>query len=146
MNLIKENFTELQVKITDINYGNHMGNDKALLFFQDARIQFLRLFGYDEHSIGSNSGIIIGEAHVYFKKEVFLYDVLSATVSIEDIKQKSFVMKYSFQRKNDAVCVFEGSTLIYAFDYLTRRACLLPEAFKKTISDNESKTDDIELL
>ncbi|MDH8678850.1 thioesterase family protein [Fusibacter bizertensis] len=133
MNLINKNFTEIQVKISDINYGNHMGNDKALLFFQDARIQFLRQLGYDEHRIGDNTGIIIGEAHVYFKKEVFLYDILSATISIEEISKRSFMMNYVFHRVSDQVCVFEGSTKIYAFDYLTRKACFLPEPFKNAI-------------
>ena len=35
----------LEVRISDINYGNHMGNDRALSFFQDARISFLKQLG-----------------------------------------------------------------------------------------------------
>lgn len=128
-----EGFTELQVKISDINYGGHMGNDKALLFFQDARIQFLKLLGFDEHHIGENTGIIISEAHVYFRKEVFLYDILSPSIYIEKISKRSFVMNYKFFRISDQICVFEGNTKIYAFDYLTRKACYLPENFKNAL-------------
>lgn len=128
-----DNLKNLEVRISDINYGNHMGNDRALSFFQDARISFLKQLGYEEHHIGENVGIIISEAQVKYRKEVFLHDLLDASVWVDEIRDRSFVMHYAFTRQSDQACVFEGSTKIYAFDYQSRKAIRLPEVFREAI-------------
>ena len=64
-----------RIRVGDINYGGHMGNDKALLLFHDARLYFLEQHGFSESDIGG-PGIIMGDAHVYYKKEVFRGDEL----------------------------------------------------------------------
>ena len=37
----------IPVRITDLNYGAHVGNDTILSLMHEARVQFLRLFGYE---------------------------------------------------------------------------------------------------
>ncbi len=37
--------TAYQVRISDINYGNHVANSAVLNFFQDARIRYLKQLG-----------------------------------------------------------------------------------------------------
>ena len=41
----------LAVRITDLNYGNHVGNDKVLTFLHEARVRFLNSFGYSEFNL-----------------------------------------------------------------------------------------------
>ncbi|MZQ99639.1 MAG: acyl-CoA thioesterase [Acidaminobacter sp.] len=134
-----DNLRTLEVRISDINYGNHMGNDRALTFFQDARISFLQQLGYEERRIGDNVGIIVSEAQVKYRKEVFLHDLLDASVWVDELRDRSFVMHYAFIRQSDQACVFEGSTKIYAFDYQSRKAVRLPEAFRKSVGDDLSE-------
>ena len=55
---MKKISTHYKVRIADINYGGHMGNDKALFIFHEARINFLDYFGYSEASISDDVGII----------------------------------------------------------------------------------------
>lgn len=128
-----DNLRTLEVRISDINYGGHMGNDRALSFFQDARISFLQQLGYEERCIGENVGIIISEAQVKYRKEVFLHDLLDANLWVDEIRDRSFVMHYAFIRQNDQACVFEGSTKIYTFDYDSRKVVRLPEAFREAV-------------
>ena len=40
--------TSIPVRITDINYGDHVGNDTILSLLHEARVQFLKTFGYKE--------------------------------------------------------------------------------------------------
>ena len=46
------------IKQEDLNYGNHVGNERALLFFQWARESFLRQNNLSETNIGDGSGFI----------------------------------------------------------------------------------------
>lgn len=81
--ILPENFqfsTLLPVRITDINYGNHLGNDKVLSYVHEARLQFLNSIGYSELNTG-NGGLIMSSAAIQFKEEVFYGDILRISVT-----------------------------------------------------------------
>lgn len=117
------------IRVGDINYGGHMGNDRALLLFHDARLHFLEEREFSENDIGG-PGLIMGDAHVYFKKEVFRGDELKVYIHVEDIREISFVMHYSIMRED--IQVMHGHTKMIAFDYNRRRVVRIPEVFLKT--------------
>lgn len=130
-----KNVFEFEVRVGDINYGNHMGNDKALLIFHDARIRFLRSLGFSEMNIGEQTGIILNEAHLYYKKEIFLYDRLSVDVDVVMITSSSFTLEYRVHRNHDDAPVLTGTTRIIAFDYENKKVVRLPGHFMEKISD-----------
>jgi acyl-CoA thioesterase FadM len=125
--------TRFEVRIGDINYGGHMGNDKALLLFQDARIRFLESAGFSEKHIGDQAGIIMSDAHVVFRKEIFLHEILLVSVSVTDITTSSFTLEFKVIREHDQAEVLNGSTKLIAFDYERRKVVRLPEVFIRAI-------------
>ena len=131
--IMRKEIARIEIRVGDINYGGHMGNDKALLVFHDARILFLKSLGFSENNIGG-PGIIMRDAHVTFRKEVFLHDVLLVDVGIDDVSNSAFNMIYTVRRESDDVVVFTGNTGLLAFDYGTRRPVRIPEAFLEKIS------------
>ena len=131
--LSKEQIARFEIRIGDINYGGHMGNEAALLLFQDARIRFLESIGFSEKYIGDKAGIILSEAHVYFRKEVFLHDELDADIAIAEVTTSSFELVYSIKRVTDTAEVLHGRTKLIAFDYERKKVTRLPEAFIRAI-------------
>ncbi len=131
--ITRDHIADFEIRIGDINYGGHLGNDKALLLFQDARIRFLESLGFSERSIGDRAGIIMAEAHIYFRKEVFLHDTLYADVSVTEVNNSSFGLTYSIKRTRDAAEVLHGSTKLIAFDYERKKVTRLPEVFIRAI-------------
>jgi acyl-CoA thioesterase FadM len=63
--------TELRVRITDVNYGGHMGNDSLLGLLHEARVQFLAHYGLSELDIGGLWGIIMADSVIVYKSEAF---------------------------------------------------------------------------
>lgn len=121
------------IRIGDINYGGHMGNDKALLLFQDARISFLNSLGYSELDIGENAGIILAEVYLKFKKEIFLNDNVRVIVKISDIKETSFRMNYSVFKQGDDKEAITGYTKIVSFYYPNKKVVPIPKDFLQKI-------------
>ena len=126
------NIARIEVRVGDINYGGHMGNDKALLVFHDARLAYLEAIGFNEKNIGGPA-IIMRDAHVTFRKEVFLHDILIVDVGIDEVTLTSFNMVYTVKRESDGAVVFLGNTGLVAFDYETRKVAKLPEVFLERI-------------
>jgi acyl-CoA thioesterase FadM len=118
-----------RVVISDINYGGHMGNDRSLSLFHEARIAYFESMGFSELNIGNGLGIIMKDAHVNFKAEIFRGDELEVRVAIGERKALLFQLDYSVSRKSDDRIVLTGSTGILAFDYEKRKLAKTPDIF-----------------
>lgn len=121
------------VRISDINYGGHMGNEVALLVFQDARIAFLKTLGFGERDVGDGLGLILVEATVRYAREVFLEDRLATRVTADAIRRSSFDLVYEVRREADGEEVFSGRTRLLPFDYGARKVRPLPDALRAGI-------------
>ena len=124
---------DIEVRVGDMNYGGHLGNDKALLLFHDARLKLFHLHGFTEDNIGEGIGIIMTEAHVYFRKEVLVYDRVYVDVEVVSYGDKYFDLHYDIYREKDNVKVIEGDTRLLGFDYGKRKVAKLPDDFCKKI-------------
>ena len=122
------------VRIGDISYGGHLGNDKYLLLFHDARLAYLAGLGASEKDIGGGTGLIMSEAHVRFQAEVFLGDELEVSVLPRDVQASRFTLDYQVTRVGDGTAAAEGYTTLVAFDYGKRRVTRLPEAFQAALA------------
>ncbi len=119
------------VPVGDINYGGHMGNDKYLALFHEARVSFLESIGLSEADIGGGIGMIMSAAYVAFKGEIFLHHRLTIRVWVSEMKDIKFTFEYRIFREKDGAEVAAGYTKMAAFDYKARRPARVPESFKK---------------
>lgn len=120
--------TELIVRVSDLNYGAHVGNDNMLTLMQQARINFYRANGFnDEISFEGTIGQIVSDAMVIYKSEAFLGDVLIIQISIADINKYGFDMMYYVTNKATGKEVARGKTGIVCFDYSKRKVVPIPE-------------------
>lgn len=125
------NFTmPYSVRVADVNYGGHVANSAVLNFFQDARIAYLqRLGGYSEMDVGNNCGVILPEAHLQYRAEMFLNEQLEIGVKVVSISRSSFKMEYRIERDGEVTA--EGWTSLVCFDYQKRKPRRLDAAFRE---------------
>ncbi len=124
--------TTIPVRITDINYGGHAGNDSILSIIHEARMQFLKQRGCDEKNF-FGTGLIMNDVAIQFKKEVFYGDVLEVSVTMQDIEKVSFDIVYKLNiikagRTETAVIAKTG---MVCFDYNTKKITAVPQEAKK---------------
>ena len=109
------------VTIGDINYGRHLGNDRPFLIFQDARIRFLKSFGFSEGDIGNGKRRVVVEAGCKYLREVFLHEELKVQVAVTELAGKKCVLEYTVFRDSDGQKVITGFTVVLAFDRSSRK-------------------------
>jgi acyl-CoA thioester hydrolase len=121
--------TTIPVRITDINYGGHLGNDALLSIVHEARLQFLKSYGYSELDIEGRS-IIMSDAAIVYKAEVFYGETLRIDIAVTDMQQTSCDIIYHISRGAGEEEVARVKTGIVFFDYNTRRPVQVPDGFR----------------
>ena len=124
--------TMIPVRITDINYGGHAGNDSILSIIHEARMQLLRQWGCDEKNF-FGTGLIMNDVAIQFKKEVFYGDILAVSIAIQDIEKVSFDIVYKLNvikgSRTDTVAI--AKTGMVCYDYNTKRITPVPQEVNK---------------
>ena len=117
--------TKIAVRITDLNYGNHLGNDAVLSILHEARMQFLASLGYTELFF-AGVGLIMSDVGIEFKAEAFYGDELTAYVTAGDISRVGFNLYYKLTKNNTEEIVALAKTGMICFDYTKRKVASLP--------------------
>ncbi len=125
--------TEIPVRIGDINYNDHLGNDAVLTLVHEARMRFFRKNGWTELDI-EGVDIIMADAAIMFKSEAFYGDDLTIEVAVSDMSDIGCDILYRLTKKQNGNEVARVKTGIVFFDYKSRKPVRMPEAFRKRFS------------
>lgn len=122
------------LRIADINYGGHLGNDRVLSLAHEARAQMLAQYGFSEMDCGGHS-LIMADAEIAFRAEAFYGEILDISVFTGDASAKGFSLYYRMTKSGqDATVVAEVRTGMVAFDYEERKVASLSGIFRKKLN------------
>ena len=123
--------TELQIRITDLNYGGHVGNDTILTLLHEARMQYLKSLGYSELDF-AGVGLIMSDVAIEFRHELFYGKPVSAFVTIDEFTRAGFTIFYRLVTAEDQL-IAAAKTGMVCFDYGARKVVAVPDAALKKI-------------
>lgn len=118
----------MPVRISDLNYGNHLANHVYLEYMQEARMQFFAQWGWSEKDL-AGVGVIMGDTAIVYKQECFYGDVLTIQVAATEFGARSFDLYYRFL-KQDGTLACEAKTGMVCFDYQIRKTVAVPNSFR----------------
>lgn len=116
--------TTIPVRITDLNYGKHVGNDTILSMIHEARVQYLRQSGYEELNL-AGAGLIMSDVAIEFKTELFYGDIVTASVAAGDFTKISFDIYYRLEKQSGEV-VANAKTGMVCYDYARKKVTAIP--------------------
>ncbi len=123
--------TIIKIRITDLNYGGHVGNDSFLSLIHEARQQFLNHFGYSELNF-ENASLIMADVAIEFKKELNYKDEVKISVAASGFNKYGFDMFYLLELTNNNQSIIAGKakTGMLCYDYTNKKLLAVPEAAK----------------
>lgn len=118
---------QIPVRITDINYGGHVGNDKLLSIIHEARMQFLASLGYSEMQFGG-TGMIMSDVAIEFKNELFYGDTVMVSVTPGEITKVSLELVYKLEtmKEGKTSLVAKAKTTMICYDYSKKKIVTIP--------------------
>lgn len=119
--------TDVRIRITDINYGGHLGNDSFLALIHEARQRFLKNYGYEELRF-AGYGLIMADAALEFKRELNYGDVLTISVAASGFHKYGFDLYYKMEVKNADQPGITGKakTGMLCYDYENKKLVATP--------------------
>lgn len=121
--------TNIAVRITDINYGNHLGNDNLLSLIHEARLQFLNNYNYSELDI-EGLGLIMSDSAINYMNESTYGDVLNFEIGISDISKIGFDLVYKISNQSKIQIALAKTGMVF-FNYNEKKISFMPEKFRK---------------
>ena len=127
--------TTIPVRIGDVNYGGHVGNDAILSIIHEARMQLFAARGYNEMNAGGNS-MIMADVMIAYKGEAFYGDALNISIYSEEITDRTFDLLYKISavRNGAYVDIAHAKTGMVCFDYETRKIALMTSELRQYLS------------
>jgi acyl-CoA thioesterase FadM len=122
--------TEIPIRIYDINYGGHLGNDAILSIVHEARVQFLQSLGYTELDI-EGTGIMMTDAVITYISEGFYGDVLEVEVGVMDFQSANCDFVFRLTNKATGKEVVRAKIGITFINRQTRKISPVPDSFRK---------------
>ena len=140
----------IPVRITDVNYGGHVGNDTVLSIIHEARMQFLKKFGYTEMEF-EGAGTIMADVYVEYKNELFYGDVITVSVAAAGFSKVSFDLYYKLEKvlrqapsaaiglptamqDDKKIIVAIAKTGMVCYDYKKKKMVSVPEKAKQRLT------------
>jgi acyl-CoA thioester hydrolase len=123
--------TEIKVRISDINYGGHLGNDSVLSIIHEARFQFFNSLGYKDELSIEGFGTIQADVAIAYKGEAFHGETIKVQIAVDEISRKSFDLIYLLSTPQKEIA--RAKTGIAMFDYSENKVVSLTGVFLSKI-------------
>lgn len=119
--------TIISIRITDINYGNHAGNEVFLSLAHEARLQFLHYYGYSELNFGG-TGLIMANAAIEFNRQLVYGNEVKISVAATSFDRLGFDIFYLLQIKEGEKWLTVGKvkTGMICYDYTAKKKVQVP--------------------
>jgi acyl-CoA thioester hydrolase len=127
--------TKMQIRLSDLNYGKHTGNDTILALLQEARQQFLLKRGYEELNI-EGWGLIMADAMVEYKRELNYADQIEVFVVATDFDKLGFDFYYKIEllSETENTIAVKAKTGMILYDYTAKKKTPLTEEIISKLS------------
>ena len=117
----------IDVRVADLNYGNHLGNDRILSYFHEGRVLWLSQHGLSEQDVGG-CGLIMTSTRIEYLKQAHLHQRLRLSLGAREIGKARFTLVYQLTDHQTQHTIALGETHMGCFDYQRQKPTRAPQA------------------
>lgn len=127
--------TTFIVRMSEINAGNHLGNDTLISLISDARSLFLCHFGMLLENVGnSRRATLITDMATVYKAPANFNDQLLIEVGVTDLNTYGGDFIYRITRQHDACVIALAKNGFVFFDFIASKVVEIPADFRERFS------------
>ena len=124
--------TDLPLRVDDLNYGNHLGNDRVLSLAQEVRVRWLASHGLGELDVGG-AGLILADAALVYRAEGKYGMTLRGELAVGEVRTRSVELLHRFTDVASGQEIARVKTGVLCFDYAARKVVSLTAALRAAL-------------
>lgn len=126
---------QMQTRITDLNFGNHVGNNSFAALLHEARAQYLASMDFTELNAGGTA-LIMSDLGIEYRKELLYPDLLQIWVGPGAYGTAGFDLVYKMEvYRNDAwILAALAKTGMLCYNYEQKKVIRIPALLKEALS------------
>jgi acyl-CoA thioester hydrolase len=122
-----------RVRFADLDAMRHVNNVAFLTFFEDARIQYIKVLLGDDPVSRGDFGFIFAECKVHYRAPAFFDEEIRTCVRPAEVKRSSVRLDFAMHAVGDERLLAEGYGVLVGYDYAAGRAMALPEKVRSAL-------------
>ncbi len=120
---------DMDVRISDINMGGHLGNERLLAMFNNVQLKFLQAKGFQDLTINGNPLINVDVAMI-LKAEAYFADVLTFEAAAQDFHKYGCDIVFKASDKKTGGLVGMAKSGVLVFDYENKKPFTISDEAK----------------
>ncbi|OGN64526.1 MAG: hypothetical protein A3E80_04990 [Chlamydiae bacterium RIFCSPHIGHO2_12_FULL_49_9] len=121
--------TTLEIRVSDLNYGNHLANDSVLTLAHEARLRYLAALGYTEFDI-EGVGLLQVDAAILYRAQGKWGQKIKIEVAMREAGKVGCDFFFLFTDLETEGEIAQVKTGMVFFDYGKQKICRSPNMKK----------------
>jgi len=128
--------TELPVLISQVNSGNHLGNDALVSVMNEARVRFTRQQGFLENDVARGLTMVNADLAVVYQSEAHYGEVLVVSIAAVNFHRCGYDFVYRLADKASGRAIAQGKTAHILIDAVARKPISEPHGYFDPLRKN----------
>jgi acyl-CoA thioester hydrolase len=128
--------TELPVLISQVNSGNHLGNDALISLMNEARVRFTRQQGFLENDVARGLTMVNADLAVLYQSEAHYGEVLVVSIAAVNFHRCGYDFVYRLTDKDSGRAIAQGKTAHILIDAEARKPISEPPGYFDPLRKN----------
>ncbi len=124
---------DLPVRISEVNYGNHLGHAALASLLHQARLKLYKQHNINELNI-DGTGAIVKKLKIEYQGEAFFDDILHIRIQRKEATGATYTFEYFVTKNNDHIEVAHVLETMAFTNIESHRATRIPPAMKKLLA------------
>ena len=122
--------TTMDVRVTDLNYGRHLGHMELVGLVHEARVAFLREHGYAEFDV-EGLALMVVDLAVSYRAEAFAGQTLVIELGMALEGSRGMEIRYAVREQETSTLIALAKTGIVLADPVARKVVQVPEPIRR---------------
>ena len=128
--------TELPVLISQVNSGNHLGNDALISLMNETRVRFTRRQGFLENDVARGLTMVNADLAVLYQSEAHYGEVLVVSIAAVNFHRCGYEFVYRLTDKDSGRAIAQGKTAHILIDAEARKPISEPPGYFDPLRKN----------
>jgi len=129
-------FTDIPVRVGDLDAFGHVNNAKYLTYIEQARFAYMAALGLWQGDV-ADAGVIIADIHIAYLAPTYARSTVRAATRITRLGGKSMRYEHELRESASGELLATAEVIVVAYDYPAGKTIPIPAAWRQIIAEYE---------